>query len=739
MDQKILIAGNFQTTGTVIVNHIARLNTDGSLDTSFYTGTGINNKITAIALQPDGKIIIGGDFTSINGISRNRIARLLPNGDLDLGFNVGTGANSSINSIELQSDGKIVIAGFFTSINDISRSKIARLNTDGSLDTGFDVGTGFYGSGGGVVNCMKIQSDGKIIIGGSFTSFNNVPRASIARLNADGSLDTGFDLGIGDIIDGNDVIYSLALDSEGKILIAGNLYINGIIRNQIAQFNANGSIDNGYERGLYSSGSTKIELQSNGKILLSGYVGGINNIGKLNFTRLNANGSVDMDFNAGTGVNEGVIKAIAVQPADGKIIIGGTFTIYNNTSRNKIARLNTDGSLDTGFNADIGTDTNHYVDSITLQQDGKIIIGGWFTSINGIARRMIARLNADGSLDTGFDPGTGASTWIYTTAVQSDGKILIGGYFTSYNGYARSKIARLNADGSLDTTFNIGSGFNNDVNDIKIQSDGKIVIGGIFTVYNGNTSNYLARLNADGSIDTGFNVGIGPSQPVKCIEVLSSGKILVGGNFSSWNSAPKPGLARLNINGSLDNSFTLNYGVGVENFVILADGKMLLTGFFNYTNNLSCGGTITRDIVLVDENGYRDSVFTSNICSGGTMINEMAIQNNGKVLLGGTFTQFSGVGKNRLVSLNVYGNLGLDEHIINKLILYPNPANSILNVQTNNNDSINKIQITDLTGKIIVRQSENTNQVNIENFASGMYIIEAFNGEGKFMSKFMKN
>ena len=172
---------------------------------------------------------------------------------------------------------------------------------------------------------------------------------------------------------------------------------------------------------------------------------------------------------------------------------------------------------------------------------------------------------------------------------------------------------------------------------------------------------------------------------------------------------------------------------------VFADGKMLLTGFFNYTNNLSCGGTITRDIVLVDENGYRDSVFTSNICSGGTMINEMAIQNNGKVLLGGTFTQFSGVGKNRLVSLNVYGNLGLDEHIINKLILYPNPANSILNVQTNNNDSINKIQITDLTGKIIVRQSENTNQVNIENFASGMYIIEAFNGEGKFMSKFMKN
>jgi uncharacterized delta-60 repeat protein len=160
----------------------------------------------------------------------------------------------------------------------------------------------------------------------------------------------------------------------------------------------------------------------------------------------------DRGFGFGDGAN-GATYTTAIQ-SDGKIVIGGNFTSYNGTASNYIARLNTDGSLDGGFNP--GTGANNYILTTRVQSDGKIIIGGHFTTYNGTARNRIARLNTDGSLDAGFNPGTGADSYIGTTAIQSDGKIIIGGGFTSYNGTARNYIARLNTDGSLDAGFNPG-------------------------------------------------------------------------------------------------------------------------------------------------------------------------------------------------------------------------------------------------------------------------------------------
>src|SRR5690606_36450331 len=145
--------------------------------------------------------------------------------------------------------------------------------------------------------------------------------------------------------------------------------------------------------------------------------------------------------------------------ADGKIIVGGDFTSFNGTIINRIARLNTDGTLDTDFNP--GTGFNYGVRSTVIQVDGKIIVGGGFTSFNGTIINRIARLNTDGTLDTDFNPGTGFSSGVYSTALQVDGKIIVGGDFTSFNGVSRGRIARLNTDGTLDTDFNPGTGVNN--------------------------------------------------------------------------------------------------------------------------------------------------------------------------------------------------------------------------------------------------------------------------------------
>ncbi|MCS6823177.1 MAG: T9SS type A sorting domain-containing protein [Cytophagaceae bacterium] len=310
-------------------------------------------------------------------------------------------------------------------------------------------------------------------------------------------------------------------------------------------------------------------------------------------------GVPDLTFNPsdigngyGDGAN-GVIYALALQ-SDGKVLIGGDFTSYNGTARNRIARLNADGSLDPTFTP--GTGANNYISAISLQSDGKILIGGNFTSYNGTGRNRIARLNADGSLDPTFTPGTGANGEVHSISLQSDGKILIGGHFTSYNGTARNYIARLNANGSLDPTFTPGTGANGEVRSISLQSDGKVLIGGWFTSYNGTGRNFIARLNADGSLDATFNPGTGANSGIYAIALQSDGKVLIGGNFTSYNDTGRNRIARLNANGSLDPTF--NPGTGANNTIYA-----------------------------------------------------IALQSDGKVLIGGTFTNYNGIGRNRIARI----------------------------------------------------------------------------------------
>ncbi len=158
-----------------------------------------------------------------------------------------------------------------------------------------------------------------------------------------------------------------------------------------------------------------------------------------------------------------------------------------------------DGTPDTTFSTNIGSGFNNIVNAVAVQSDGKIVVGGQFTTINGAGSNRIARLNADGTPDTTFSTniGSGFDSDAYGVAIQSDGKIIVGGYFTTINGTPSSYIARLNADGTPDTTFstNIGSGFDSDAYGVAIQSDGKIVVGGAFTSINGTGSNRIARLN----------------------------------------------------------------------------------------------------------------------------------------------------------------------------------------------------------------------------------------------------
>lgn len=376
----------------------------GGVDADFNPNVNGSSQIRVLntTVQPDGKILLGGEFTSVGGQARNHIARIHADGTVESTntFNPGTGADRAyVVGVALQPDGRIVLGGFFTAVDGQTRNGIARLNANGTLE---DVSTFNPGTGADQrdVYGVALQTDGKILLAGAFISINGQTRNHIARLNADGTLE------------------------------------------DVSTFNP----------GTGANGHTDfVALQQDGKILLGGQLTSVNGQARGGIARLHPDGTVETTntFNPGSGSSPW-FRAAAVQP-DGKIVVVGSFTSVNGQPRSGIARLNADGTLESTNTFNSGTGANGLVQAVTLQTDGKILIGGFFTTVNDQPRNYLARLNPDGTLEgtNTFNPGTGPSYIVDNVAVQADGKILIGGYFTSVNGLSRNCVARLLNDAAI--------------------------------------------------------------------------------------------------------------------------------------------------------------------------------------------------------------------------------------------------------------------------------------------------
>jgi uncharacterized delta-60 repeat protein len=238
-----------------------------------------------------------------------------------------------------------------------------------------------------------------------------------------------------------------------------------------------------------------------------------------------------------------LVRILTVQP-DGRILIGGEFTTVNSTNRNRIARLNADGSLDNSFNPGLGADDA--VRTVALLANGQVLVGGLFTSFDGHPLKYLVRLNSDGSLDTSFPAGSGPNNAVYFIAPQAEDTLLVGGDFTSFNGTNISRIARLQMDGSLDNSFSpIGGVLGGPVYHVLRQTNGKIVIGGGFNNVNGISFNHLARLTADGLLDAQFNIGTGANDMVLSLALQTDGQVLAGGLFATYNGASVGMFARI--------------------------------------------------------------------------------------------------------------------------------------------------------------------------------------------------
>ncbi len=360
----------------------------GSLDTAFSADASASGLVQALAVQTDGSVIIAGSFTSLQGTPRANMARIKSDGTLDTTFDPSP--NGKVNDVVVQPDGKILLAGEFTDLqpngaaSPTTRNHVARVNADGSLDTRFDPNTD------DAITSLALQPDGKVIFGGSFITVrpNGIPastyRPHIARVNADGTLDT-FNPQT------NNLVNTIVVQTDGAILLGGNF------------------------TGLQPNGTGSV-------------------IARHNLARVFDDGTVDMGF---APEPDNAIRTIAVQ-SDGGIIFAGTFDALQKTTpgsgivRANIARCAGDGTIDLNFAPQIGSS----VQSVVLQANGQILVGGLFSEIREVGanfpttRNRIARLNADGTIDASFDPNASGG-FVNGIAVRADGEIYVAGSFTA--------------------------------------------------------------------------------------------------------------------------------------------------------------------------------------------------------------------------------------------------------------------------------------------------------------------
>ena len=686
-DGKILVAGSVDY-GTSTVCGIARFNTNGSLDTSFdqdgraFASANYIFYCRAIAIQPDGKIIVAG-YAPINN-EDFALVRLNQDGSLDTTFDgdgkvttpiLGNDARDRINAIAIQPDGKIVAAGFSNNI-----FAFARFNSDGSLDTSFGVSgkamvTAIYANSSESVNAVAIQPDGKIIAAGERQVLNS--DFSLLRLNANGTLDNSFGTNgrlATEVGDGNDAANAVAVQPDGKIVAAGYAFNVSSTNFALVRYNSDGSLDVSFDNDgkVLTSGMSAtiyaVTLQSNGKIVVAGGTG-------LNFilARYNSDGSLDSSFDTDgllaiqVGDSGSTAYSIIVQP-DGRIVAGGRARFGNNTDF-AVVRCNADGSLDSSFDTDgkassgVGFESSE-VNDVAIQADGKIVVTG---STNRVinADFALVRYNADGTLDASFGTGGKVITPIgnsvdevLSVAIQPDGKIVAAGYsgiFTDVD----FAVVRYNADGSLDTSFGTGGkvttriGTANDAaNAVAIQPDGKIVAAG----YGGSASNadfVIIRYNANGSLDTSFDTdGIATTSlgnmndGANALDLQPDGKIVAAGYVSvpfEQTAYTDFAVVRYNSDGSLDNSFdgdgkattpVGNTSDAAYDVAIQADGKIVAAGYARVT-------LFDSDYALVRYNA--DGSLDTNFGSGGKVTTSfaanssevaysVAIQANGKII-----------------------------------------------------------------------------------------------------------
>ncbi|MBH8560156.1 T9SS type A sorting domain-containing protein [Hymenobacter negativus] len=789
-DGKVVVSGDFQTMNGQAVSQVVRLNVDGSPDLAFrtQTGSGPNQIVSAVAVQADGKIVLGGQYglSHYNGVPVTNPVRLNADGSLDASFVPGgTGWTGEVRSVVVQPDGKILVAGsLYSRFNGQPTHGLIRLLPNGTLDTSFNTGSGFAGTfGDQLIAELALQPDGKIVAAGSFATVDGYAQAGVARLNANGSFDPSFT----SPLPAQGIVLGLALQPDGKVLVGGAQLASSGTAQLLRRLLPNGTPDATFLGGPDSGIIIDLNLRADGSLLVVGSFGSYNGVPRSGLARVSTNGTLDTSFaNSATGSYNTLLKATELN--NGQYLIGGYFDQVGGQTTGGLARLTVAGQPDASYNQPLG-----YLPSVpaTPLTNGQLLLSLPLARFNGQLvgnsdYRTFHRVNADGTynaavalpagtprpnsstpyayraiaqadgtfyaayqssdstavlrriLTTGaFDPAFAATELRWSKpypydfagvsiAVHPAGGLLVTGTFTKVNGLARPSVARLLANGTPNTQFappataawqvpNPGMGSTAGFREAVGLANGQTLV-----LWNDANRSYLERLNANGSTDNTFSIGTGGGATASFgILGLASGKILVNGDFTTFNGQAAPnGLLRLLATGAPDAGFV---AARASRYTVeQPDGRLLIVAPGTNPQNVN----ITR---LLD-NGSLDSSFQPVPVLSGTRAPAAPMlylqPGTQAIVLSGDFTSVAGQPRYGLARLVNVALATRGATAVPLAEAFPNPAHEQLSLRLPAPPT-GPVLLADLQGRTVRRWSlaQACGTVPLAGLAPGVYLL----------------
>jgi uncharacterized delta-60 repeat protein len=552
-DGKVIVGGYFYYyDGQLYWPKLVRLNTNGTLDPSFNTPLSFwwDDFVYSLALRPDGKLWVAGRLEQvalwpnpkdISGYRFRCVALLRPDGTLDGSFTNLFGLHEFVRSLAVLDDGRLVVQGEFYSVNDVYHPSIARLNTNGSLDASFN--PPMAGSP------VAAYPGGRTLLCGLFHRGDGWS-TSLVRLNTDGTVDDNFRVVAGSPAE----LTAVARQPDGKWVVAGNFQLaDGAPVGGLLRLNAEGSCDTNFNAGTGPAGAVAgLAVLTNGQVLVAGSFATFDGQPCTSLCRLHRDGSLDTNFTlafGGVGLWHSSPEFDAlVQAPDGRVTLSGIFS----GPRYNLLRLNAGASLDESFLPTWAFPADYpphfWADSLVLLTNGAVVVGGGFSDC-GIADEpcrtdqnfgAMVRFDSRGTPDLRFDP---LAARFYWSAVKPLVALADGSVLASHGEDWGNHLRRLLPNGTADPTFLTSSTDGGSVRAALVQSDGMIVAAGSFTQFNGVTRQRLARLHPDGSVDSCFDPGASVGGAVSGILSQTDGQWLLFGGFTSVGGARRTGLA----------------------------------------------------------------------------------------------------------------------------------------------------------------------------------------------------
>ncbi|HVY70324.1 MAG TPA: hypothetical protein VHH73_10380 [Verrucomicrobiae bacterium] len=684
------------------------------IDPDFQPAISNRSRLTSLAVQTDGKLVLGGGLIFTGQTGTNPVARLLPDGAADTSFAPQLDGVSSLARVTLQADGKILVWDNASLVNGQQRATLRRLNPDGMLDASFQMLSEPRSPATNppalpALNQVVPQSDGKIIVGGYFRSLGGVTRWHLARLNADGSVDMGFDpgsvltnTGLGSFhYESQSFIHSIAVQPNGKVLVAGVGF--GATNALVARFNQDGSLDTAFHPtftdtdGLLLMYAHQVIALPDGKILVGGHFSKVNGQASVCVVRLEETGQLDPSFVSPlaqffrtlaeapnySSVTTPAVSSVIPRP-DGKLFVTGN--LYATVTPIMTALWENDGQHDTTFVPAAYAGVAPVFDNEAVPETVAAILNGGSLVFAGNSN-VLGRLNfappASPPVITrapDIQAPLTNSTVRLSVNQQSSSPVVYQWQFNGQNlagatnrsltltnvslplagayqvaisnafGSVTSAGAMLEIVGLPDNPVESSFFTTAKVAALLPATEGGFIAGGAFTYFGGADCAGLARVRRDGTVDAAFCQNAAPTVgSVTALADGNDGTVLVGGWLKTPGSADKLSVTRLFPDGRQVTSFAIGNGASgpanqtINTLALQADGKVLVGGYFTAFDGVARGG-----IARLNADGSLDGSFAPNpityfkaffgFAEATNSITGIAVQSDGKILLGGGFT-----------------------------------------------------------------------------------------------------